>query len=83
MNAHRQIIKPTNGFLKIEIPEDMKAVQTFEVFVVEAAQATAQKKKPKSDLSKLAGILKDLPQEEKNKMDQFFIDIRNKWERDI
>ncbi len=83
MNAYRQIIKPQNGFLKIEIPEDMKQIQTFEVFVVEAVNRLIEKKKTKQDLSKLAGILKDLPDEEKSEMDSFFTNIRNEWERNI
>ncbi len=83
MNAYRQIIKPQNGFLKIEIPEDMKQIQTFEVFVVEAVNRLTEKKKTKQDLSKLAGILKDLPDEEKSEMGSFFTNIRNEWERNI
>jgi|GEM_PF-3583904 len=88
MNAHKELVKPQNGMLMIPVPEDMKEGSLFEVFIAVAKPRKKTRPEPassktKPNLSKFAGILKDMPQEEKDKMDKFFTDIRNEWERDI
>ncbi|WP_428666898.1 hypothetical protein [Runella sp.] len=86
MNAHKELVKPQNGMLMIPVPEDMKEGSLFEVFIAVAKHKKKTRQETSSskhDLSKLAGILKDISQEEKDKMDKFFTGIRNEWVRDI
>jgi hypothetical protein len=46
MNAHREIVKPHKGVLRIEIPEEMKNADAIEVFMVVAdTLSKIQKKK--------------------------------------
>jgi hypothetical protein len=81
MNAHREIVKPHKGILRIEIPEEMKNADAIEVFMVVADTPSKIQKKKKADLTKLAGKYKDLPNREAllKQLD----DLRNEWERPV
>lgn len=81
MNAHKEIVKPRKGILRIEIPEEMRNAQAIEVFMVVADLKPIAKSKDKIDLSKLAGKYKDLPNK-KDLLEQLD-DLRNEWERPI
>jgi hypothetical protein len=81
MNAHREIVKPRKGILRIEIPEEMKNAEAIEIFMVVADNQPKIEKKKKVDLTKLAGKYKNLAI--KDDLIKQLDELRNEWERPI
>ena len=79
MNAHREIVKPVGRIISLELPKEFAVCNQVEVIILPLNELPV--KKPKNDLRRFRGALAHLP--EKEKMDDFFKNIRDEWERDI